>query len=106
MPTFETPEPITASVEVVSGAVHVTATDREDTVVQISPRDPNRASDIRIAEAARVDFRERHPHRVGGQTVHLPWPRRRRHRRHRTSVAVTAAGVVGVRDSPCRRRAR
>ncbi len=56
MPTFETPDPITASVEVVSGAVHVTATDREDTVVQISPRDPNRASDIRIAEAARVDF--------------------------------------------------
>lgn len=56
MPTFETPEPITASVEVVSGAVHVTATDRQDTVVQISPRDPNRASDNRIAEAARVDF--------------------------------------------------
>ncbi len=57
MPTFETPDPITASVEVVSGAVHVTATDREDTVVQISPRDPNRASDVRIAEAARVDFK-------------------------------------------------
>ncbi|WP_123023730.1 DUF4097 family beta strand repeat-containing protein [Mycolicibacterium stellerae] len=58
MPTFATPEPINASVEVVSGAVHVTATDREDTVVQISPRDPNRTSDIRIAEAARVDFRD------------------------------------------------
>ena len=40
------------SVEVVSGSVHVVATDRDDTVVQVRPRDPNRASDIRIAEGA------------------------------------------------------
>ena len=58
MPTFQTPDPITASVEVVSGSVHVIATDRDDTVVQIIPRDPHRTSDIRVAEAARVDFRE------------------------------------------------
>lgn len=57
MPTFATPEPITASIEVVSGAVNIAASDREDTVVQVRPRDPNRASDIRVAEAARVDFR-------------------------------------------------
>jgi hypothetical protein len=57
MPTFPTPEPITASADIVSGSVHVVATDRDDTVVHISPRDPNRASDIRVAEAARVDFR-------------------------------------------------
>jgi DUF4097 and DUF4098 domain-containing protein YvlB len=56
MPKFATPEPITASVEIVGGAVHVVATDRDDTVVSISPRDPDRASDVRIAEGARVDF--------------------------------------------------
>ena len=56
MPTFATPNPITASVEIVSGAVHVVATDRDDTVVTVSPQDPNRASDVRIADAARVDF--------------------------------------------------
>ena len=56
MPTFATPNPITASVEIVSGAVHVVATDRDDTVVTVSPRDPNRASDVRIADGARVDF--------------------------------------------------
>jgi len=56
MPTFATPNPITASVEIVSGAVHVVATDRDDTVVTVSPQDPNRASDFRIADAARVDF--------------------------------------------------
>lgn len=57
MPTFQTPEPITASVEVVSGSVHVAATERGDTVVAVNPRDPNRASDVRVAEAARIDFR-------------------------------------------------
>lgn len=56
MPTFATPDPITATVEIVSGAVHVVATDRDDTVVSVSPRDPDRASDVRIAEGARVDF--------------------------------------------------
>ncbi len=56
MPKFPTPEPITASVEVVSGSVHVVASDREDTVVQVNPRDPNRASDVKVAEGARVDF--------------------------------------------------
>lgn len=56
MPTFHTAEPITAVIEVVAGAVHLTATDRDDTVVDIKPRDPERASDVRAAEQARVDF--------------------------------------------------
>jgi DUF4097 and DUF4098 domain-containing protein YvlB len=56
MPTFNTPEPITAVVEVVAGTVCLAATDRDDTVVEVRPRDPNKASDVRIAEQARVDF--------------------------------------------------
>ena len=57
MPTFQTPEPITASIEIVSGTIRLVASDRSDTVVEVSPRDPSRASDVRIAEAARVEFR-------------------------------------------------
>ena len=57
MPTFQTPEPITAVVEVVAGSVRLVATDRDDTVVEVRPRDPSRASDVRAAEQARVDFR-------------------------------------------------
>ena len=56
MPTFQTPEPITAVVEVVAGSVRLVATDRDDTVVEVRPRDPSRASDVRIAEQARTDF--------------------------------------------------
>jgi len=58
MPTFQTPEPILAYVEVVTGSVRLHATDREDTAVEVRPRDPSRASDVRIAEQARIDFRD------------------------------------------------
>jgi DUF4097 and DUF4098 domain-containing protein YvlB len=56
MSTFQTPEPITAVVEVVAGTVRLAATDRDDTVVEVLPRDPNKPSDVRIAEQTRVDF--------------------------------------------------
>jgi DUF4097 and DUF4098 domain-containing protein YvlB len=56
MPSFQTPEPIMAFVEVVAGSVRLIATDRDDTVVEVRPRDPSRASDVRVAEQARIDF--------------------------------------------------
>jgi len=56
MSTFQTPKPITAVVEVVAGTVRLTATDRDDTVVDVAPRDPNKPSDVRTAEQTRVDF--------------------------------------------------
>lgn len=56
MSTFQTPQPITAAVEIVAGTVRVTATDRDDTVVDVAPHDPNRPSDVKIAEQTRVDF--------------------------------------------------
>lgn len=57
MTTFHTPEPISSVIEVAAGAVHLAASDRDDTVVEIRPRDPDRASDVRAAEQARVDYR-------------------------------------------------
>jgi DUF4097 and DUF4098 domain-containing protein YvlB len=57
MPKYSTPQPITADIDIVTGSVRVVASDRDDAVVEVSPRDPNRASDVRVAESARVDFR-------------------------------------------------
>ena len=57
MPTFPTPRPIPASVESAAGSVRLVATDRDDTVVEVRPRDDSRAHDVRAAEQARVDFR-------------------------------------------------
>ena len=56
MPTFQTPQPITAKVEISAGSVRLVATDREDTVVEVRPRDESRGHDVKAAEHVRVDF--------------------------------------------------
>jgi DUF4097 and DUF4098 domain-containing protein YvlB len=56
MPTFDTPEPIAVRVDAAAGSVRLTATDRTDTVVTVSPHDASRAADVRAAEESRVDY--------------------------------------------------
>jgi DUF4097 and DUF4098 domain-containing protein YvlB len=56
MPTFQTPEPITVTVDVLSGGVTVIASDRSDTVVEVRPADESKKGDVRAAEQTRVDF--------------------------------------------------
>ncbi|MGK8489655.1 DUF4097 family beta strand repeat-containing protein [Nocardia asiatica] len=56
MPTFETPEPIAVTVEVLSGSVTVIASDRTDTVVEVRPADESKKGDVRAAEQTQVDF--------------------------------------------------
>jgi hypothetical protein len=56
MPTFDTPQPITTTVEIAAGAVRLVATDRMDTVVEVRPRDESRPHDVKAAGQVRVDF--------------------------------------------------
>ena len=56
MPKFDTPQPITATVEISAGSVRLVATDRDDTVVDVRPRDESRSHDVKAAEQVRVDF--------------------------------------------------
>jgi DUF4097 and DUF4098 domain-containing protein YvlB len=56
MQTFDTPDPITAHIESAAGSVHLIATDRSDTVVDVQPRNGSRTADIRAAERTRIDF--------------------------------------------------
>ncbi|HEX6026547.1 MAG TPA: DUF4097 family beta strand repeat-containing protein [Solirubrobacter sp.] len=56
MPTFDTREPITASVDVVTGDVRLTAGDVATTVVEVRPSDPANPDDVRAAEGTRVEF--------------------------------------------------
>jgi len=56
MPTFDTPEPITVSIELSVGDVRVVATDRADTVVQVRPTDESQEQDVRFAEQTRVEL--------------------------------------------------
>lgn len=97
MPTFDTPDPITASIELGVGDVRVAAADRTDTTVAVEPRDPSNAKDREFAEQTRVDYAS------GRLSVKAPM---RRLRRGGGSIVVTVAlpagsrlhGVGGVAD--------
>lgn len=56
MPTFQTPEPILATVEVVVADLRIAARDRTDTVVDVRPSDPSHEPDVRAAEQTRVEM--------------------------------------------------
>ena len=56
MPTFATPEPIAATVEVAGAQVRATASDRTDTVVLVEPINAASRSDVKVASKTKVDF--------------------------------------------------
>ncbi|MEA2299103.1 MAG: hypothetical protein QOF77_2039 [Solirubrobacteraceae bacterium] len=56
MPTFDTPEPISVTVELGVGDIRIAASDRADTVVEVAPSDPAKRSDVSAAEEARVEY--------------------------------------------------
>jgi DUF4097 and DUF4098 domain-containing protein YvlB len=56
MPSFDTPEPISVTIEPVVGNVRLLAGDRADTVVEVRPSDESNASDVKAAEQTHVEF--------------------------------------------------
>jgi Putative adhesin len=56
MPTFDTPNPISATIDLGLGDVRITAGDRATTVVDVRPSDPSNDADARAANATRIDF--------------------------------------------------
>ncbi|MFC3996167.1 DUF4097 domain-containing protein [Nocardiopsis sediminis] len=56
MPTFATPEPITADITLIAGTVQINAGDHTETTVEVRPRDAAKDSDVRAAEQIEVDF--------------------------------------------------
>lgn len=56
MPTFDTPEPISVTIELGVGDARITASDRADTVVEVRPSDGGKGDDVRAAEETRVEY--------------------------------------------------
>lgn len=54
--TFETPEPISVTIDLGVGDVRIIASGRTDTVVEVRPSRISKASDVEAAERARVEF--------------------------------------------------
>ena len=91
MPSFDTREPITATVELVTGDVRITAGDVATTVVEVRPSDASNQEDVRAAEQTRVEF-------AGGHLqVRAPKFRSWSPRSHGGSVDVTIELPAGSR---------
>ncbi|WP_371494989.1 DUF4097 domain-containing protein [Kitasatospora sp. NBC_00374] len=56
MPSFDTPEPISATAHVEAGSIRFAAGDRLDTVVEVRPRDPKKDQDVRAADQTEVTY--------------------------------------------------
>lgn len=56
MPKYETPEPISVTLELGVGYVRVAASDRTDTVIEVRPSDEGDESDVKAAQQVRVDY--------------------------------------------------
>ncbi|MGW4474442.1 DUF4097 family beta strand repeat-containing protein [Nonomuraea sp. NPDC004354] len=67
--TFETPDPITATISTGTGSLRIEASDRADTVVTVRPRDEFDDADVQAARQTTVEF-------VGGRLL-VKAPRKR-----------------------------
>jgi hypothetical protein len=56
MPTFDTPDPISATIEVAVGDVRINAGERATTVVEVRPSDAGAGADRKAAEFTRVEY--------------------------------------------------
>jgi DUF4097 and DUF4098 domain-containing protein YvlB len=56
MPTFNTPEPISAVLDIPAGRIQFIAADRADTAVEILPANPSKGRDVKAAEEAKVGY--------------------------------------------------
>jgi hypothetical protein len=56
MPTFDTPGPISVTISLGAGDLHITAGDSTETVVCVRPSDDANSDDVRAAEETRADF--------------------------------------------------
>ena len=56
MPRYETPEPISVTLELGVGNVRIAASARADTVVEVRPSDDTDESDVKAAQQVRIDY--------------------------------------------------
>jgi DUF4097 and DUF4098 domain-containing protein YvlB len=91
MPTYSTPEPIQAVIAFAVGEARISASDRDDTVVEVRPSDENHNGDVQAAERTRVEF-------VAGR-LEVKGPKQRSPLGKPGSIDVTVALPTGSRLS-------
>ncbi|WP_221351098.1 DUF4097 family beta strand repeat-containing protein [Streptomyces beigongshangae] len=89
MPVFDTPEPISVTLEIGVGDVQITAEDRTDTIVEVQPTDGTDGSDMKASGRASVEYDN------GVLTIRTPKPRTIDFSRKTRSVDVTIVLPAG-----------
>ncbi|NUP82813.1 MAG: DUF4097 family beta strand repeat protein [Nonomuraea sp.] len=56
MPTFDTPRPVVAILDLATAAVRIVASDRADTVVEVRPSDEHNDADVQAARHTHVEY--------------------------------------------------
>jgi DUF4097 and DUF4098 domain-containing protein YvlB len=56
MPSFNTPAPISVTVDLGVGEIRIVASDRADTIVEVRPTDAAKKADVAAAQQARVEY--------------------------------------------------
>ena len=56
MSTFNTPEPISAVLDIPAGPIRLVAGDQAEITVEVVPADPSKSRDVKAAEAAQVGY--------------------------------------------------
>jgi hypothetical protein len=56
MPTFDTPDPISVTLDLRVGDVQIVASDRDDTVVEVQASDPAKKGDVTAARETHVEY--------------------------------------------------
>jgi len=60
MPTFDTPEPISATIDIAIGDLRISAGERDTMIVEVQPSDPSNEGDVKAAELTRVEYANEH----------------------------------------------
>jgi hypothetical protein len=76
MPAYSTPGPIHATIQLVSGDLRIEASDRVDTVVDVSPCNESSATDVAAAEQTRVEFADGRLRVIGAKGTGVGFLRR------------------------------
>ncbi|WP_329625036.1 DUF4097 domain-containing protein [Streptomyces sp. NBC_01255] len=89
MPSFETPEPITAILDFEVGNVRLTASERTDTVVEVLPSNGAEDVDVRVAQQTKVTY--------ANGTLTVKGPRKRSPFGKHGSIDITVGLPAGSR---------
>lgn len=77
MPNYDTPEPISVTIDLCAAQMRITASDRADTIVEVRPSDETDTCDVKAAAQVRADYSSGALHVTGPRAPRFIGPSRK-----------------------------